>query len=100
MYNQWLHETAQLEKAGAIKEKEGDLTGAVSLYLKANLPSRAAKLITSNYELMNNTDLVNRIAASLIKLDFYEQVNINFYFIKLKKLNYEFLKRLVTYLKD
>lgn len=75
-YYQWLNETEQLEQAGLVREREGDLQGAVSLYLKANLPAKAAKLITSNYELMNNQDLVNKIAAALIKSDLYENVSL------------------------
>jgi intraflagellar transport protein 172 len=77
IYYQYLVETDQLEKAGAVKEKEGDLNGAVSLYLKANLPVRAARVVSSNQELMHNQDLINRIAATLIKLDFYESVSIS-----------------------
>ncbi len=73
-YYQWLNETDQFEQAGSVKEREGDLQGAVNLYLKANLPSKAAKLVANNYELVGNQDLVNKIAAALIKSDLYENV--------------------------
>lgn len=65
-YYRHLAETGQDEKAGEVrccyfqivsrhsvwlfqlKEKEGDHMAAIDLYLKANLPSRAAKVVTSN----------------------------------------------------
>jgi hypothetical protein len=40
----WLLETGQEEKAGLVKEREGDYLGAVSLYLKGGLPARAAQV--------------------------------------------------------
>ena len=41
---QWLLQTAQEEKAAAVKEAEGDFTAAISLYLKGGLPARAAQV--------------------------------------------------------
>lgn len=76
-YYQWLMETNQDEKAGEVKENEGDYTGAVNLYLKAGLPAKAARLVLSRNELLANNDVLNRIAAALIKGDFYERVGIN-----------------------
>ncbi|MGH0145775.1 UNVERIFIED_CONTAM: hypothetical protein FKN15_006901 [Acipenser sinensis] len=72
-YYQWLMETKQDEKAGEVKENEGDYTGAINLYLKAGLPAKAARLVMNRDELMANSDIVNRIAAVLIKGDFYER---------------------------
>ncbi|XP_076441140.1 intraflagellar transport protein 172 homolog [Babylonia areolata] len=46
-YNQWLMETGQEERAGEVKEREGDYISAISLYMKAGLPARAARLATS-----------------------------------------------------
>ena len=40
-YYQWLMDTGQEVKAGELKEKEGDLISAVSLYLKGGLPANA-----------------------------------------------------------
>ena len=74
-YYQWLMDTRQEEKAGELKENEGDTHAAISLYMKAGMPSRAARLVTSNEELMENRDLVQRIAATLIKGEFYERVS-------------------------
>ncbi|XP_074541957.1 intraflagellar transport protein 172 homolog [Halichoeres trimaculatus] len=70
---QWLTSTGQDEKAGEVKESEGDFQGAVNLYLKARLPTKAARLAISRPEIYNNSDTVSRIAASLIKEEFYER---------------------------
>jgi hypothetical protein len=42
--------------------------------LKANLPAKAAKLVSHNYELIGNQEIINKIAAALIKSDLYENV--------------------------
>ena len=44
-YLQWLLDTGQEERAGEMREKEGDLRSAISLYLKAGLPAKAARLV-------------------------------------------------------
>ncbi|XP_039981994.1 intraflagellar transport protein 172 homolog [Xiphias gladius] len=72
-YYQWLTETGQDEKAGEVKESEGDFQGAINLYLKAGLPAKAARLAISRPEITNNADSVSRIAANLIKGEFYER---------------------------
>uniref|UniRef100_A0A8C7LHJ3 Intraflagellar transport 172 n=1 Tax=Oncorhynchus kisutch TaxID=8019 RepID=A0A8C7LHJ3_ONCKI len=72
-YYQWLMETNQDEKAGEVKEGEEDFTGAINLYLKAGLPAKAARLAMSREELVTNSDVINRIAAALIKGEFYER---------------------------
>ncbi|XP_042245769.1 intraflagellar transport protein 172 homolog [Thunnus maccoyii] len=72
-YYQWLTETSQDEKAGEVKESEGDFQGAINLYLKAGLPAKAARLAISRPQITNNSDTVSRIAASLIKGEFYER---------------------------
>ncbi|KAI8482238.1 hypothetical protein Bbelb_400200 [Branchiostoma belcheri] len=72
-YYQWLMDTNQEEKAGEVKENEGDYIAAINLYMKAGLPAKAARLVTSHEELLSNTDLVSRIASALIKGEFYER---------------------------
>ncbi len=74
-YYRWLTETGQDEKAGEVKESEGDFQGAINLYLKAGLPAKAARLAISRQEITSNSDTVSRIAASLIKGEFYERVS-------------------------
>jgi len=44
LHSRWLLETGQEEKAGAVKEQQGDYMGAISLYLKGGLPARAAQV--------------------------------------------------------
>jgi intraflagellar transport protein 172 len=43
-YYQWLLQTAQEDRAGAVKEQEGDFKGAIGLYLKGGLPAKAAQV--------------------------------------------------------
>lgn len=74
-YLAWLTETAQDEKAGEVKEREGDFQGAINLYLKAGLPAKAARLALSRPDITSNSDTVSRIASSLIKGEFYERVS-------------------------
>ncbi|KAH9500287.1 hypothetical protein Btru_073626 [Bulinus truncatus] len=72
-YNQWLMETGQEEKAGELKEREGDYMAAINLYMKSGLPARAARLVASREELMTNSDLIARIAGALIKAELYDR---------------------------
>ncbi|KAM6915750.1 intraflagellar transport protein 172 homolog [Xenentodon cancila] len=72
-YYQWLTESGQDEKAGEVKESEGDFQGAIHLYLKAGLPAKAARLAMSHPEITSSSETVGRIAASLIKGEFYER---------------------------
>lgn len=81
-YNQWLMETGQEEQAGEVKEREGDFITAISLYMKAGLPARAARLAASREELMSNSELVSRIAAALIKAELHERAGELFEKIK------------------
>lgn len=74
-YHQWLTETGQDERAGEVKERQGDFQGAINLYLRAGLPAKAARLTISRPEICNSTETVSRIAASLIKGEFYERVS-------------------------
>ena len=42
-YHQWLMATRQEERAGELKEQEGDYIHAVQLYLRSGLPAKAAR---------------------------------------------------------
>ncbi|XP_060947369.1 intraflagellar transport protein 172 homolog [Limanda limanda] len=70
-YYQWLTETGQDEKAGELKESQGDFQGAINLYMKAGLPAKAARLAISQPEVSNDTG--SRIAAGLIRGEFHER---------------------------
>ena len=82
-YYQWLMDTSQEERAGELKEIEGDYHAAINLYMKAGMPARAARLATSQEELISNRDLIQRIAAALIKGEFYERVRFNYVLVLL-----------------
>ena len=45
---QFLLDSGQEERAGEVREKEGDLAAAVTFYMKAGLPGKAAKLISQH----------------------------------------------------
>ncbi|CAF93921.1 unnamed protein product, partial [Tetraodon nigroviridis] len=72
-YFQWLIQTGQYHKAGVVRENQGDFQGAVNLYLKAGLPTKAARLAVEQPEISSNGDSVSRIVGSLIKGEFYER---------------------------
>lgn len=72
-YYQWLMDTQQEERAGELQESQGDGLAAISLYLKAGLPAKAARLVLAREELLANTELVENITAALIKGELYER---------------------------
>lgn len=74
-YYQWLLDTQQEEKAGEVQEGQGDYLAAISLYLRAGLPAKAARLAMNRDELLTNGDVINRISTALIRGELYEQVN-------------------------
>ena len=69
----WLLDTRQEEKAGALKESEGDYNGALNMYLKAGLATRASRLIQSKDDLLSDPDIVSRVTSALLKGEFFEQ---------------------------
>ncbi len=71
-YYQWLNDTEQFEKAAAVKETEGEVLAAINLYLRANIPAKASKLLVSHRELIHNQEIVGKIATTLIQADLYE----------------------------
>ncbi|KAF3826454.1 hypothetical protein GH733_008979 [Mirounga leonina] len=72
-YYQWLMDTQQEERAGELQESQGDGLAAISLYLKAGLPAKAARLVLAREELLADTELVEHITAALIKGELYER---------------------------
>ena len=72
-HNRWLLDSGQEEKAGALREEEGEYMDALNLYLKAGLPTRASRLVQAHDALLTNQDLVARVTTSLLKGEFYEQ---------------------------
>ncbi len=70
---QWLLDTGQEEKAGAIREAEGDAAEALNLYLRGGLATRASRLVQSQPDLLGNADVVARVTNALLKGEFHEQ---------------------------
>lgn len=63
----FLMENNQEEKAGQVLESRGDTGQAMTLYLKANRPTKAARLLLKLPHLLHDEELLNRVIASLIK---------------------------------
>ncbi|CAO1308118.1 unnamed protein product [Diamesa tonsa] len=68
----YLLATNQEEKAGEVLEERGDRDKALTLYMKANKPGRAAKLALKTPSILHNEDLVSRISLSLIRSELFE----------------------------
>lgn len=60
-YHHWLTETGQEEKAGDLRQKDGDFNGAITLYLRAGVPGKAARLALTEPEISSDRVLVERI---------------------------------------
>ncbi|CUG89196.1 WD40 repeat-containing protein, putative [Bodo saltans] len=79
----WLMETAQYEKAGELKEREGKFIDAINLFLRGGTPARAANVVNVNGVKPEQQQL-EAIAAALFKAqifekagDFFEKLNMN-----------------------
>uniref|UniRef100_A0A8C0FR79 Intraflagellar transport protein 172 homolog n=1 Tax=Bubo bubo TaxID=30461 RepID=A0A8C0FR79_BUBBB len=72
-YYQWLLDTQQEEKAGEVQEGQGDYLAAISLYMRAGLPAKAARLAMSREELLTNGDVISKVSMALIRGELYEQ---------------------------
>lgn len=66
-------DSGQEEIAGEVREKEGDLHAAISLYMKAGLPARAARVVQHHAELSSQPELLQGIAANLLKSGLHEK---------------------------
>lgn len=63
----YLISSGQEEKAGQILEEKSDTDRAMSLYLKAKQPIKAARLMLKIPQLLQNEELVGRVTAALVK---------------------------------
>ena len=63
----WLLETGQEEKAGALKEADGEYLEAFNLYLRGGLATRASRLVQSHNQLLSNGDIVSRASQALLE---------------------------------
>lgn len=62
----FLLKTGQEEKAGSVLEARGELDQAMTLYLKANQPTKAARLLLKSQQLLHDEEIFNRVINSLV----------------------------------
>lgn len=67
-----LMQSGQDEIAGQVLESRGEIDQAMSLYLKAKEPIKAARLILKSSQLLHDTELLNRVISLLVESDLYE----------------------------
>lgn len=68
----FLLSTNQEELAGHALEESGDIDRAMTLYLKAVKPVKAARLALKWPTLLQDNDLMGRVANSLVAFELYE----------------------------
>lgn len=68
----YLLRSGQEEKAGQVLEVRGDTDQAMTLYLKAKQPTKAARLILKMPHLLHDDELLNRVIVALVNADLYE----------------------------
>lgn len=66
-YEEYLLQSHQEQKAAEIKLKDGDVLGAVNLYVKGSLPAKAARVIRNNPNIDFEEELLEQVAAALTK---------------------------------
>ncbi|BBM98035.1 intraflagellar transport protein 172 [Marchantia polymorpha subsp. ruderalis] len=70
---EWLLQTGQEEEAGRVKESQGDILGAVSLFLKGGLPGHAADCVNNHLNLPFQSEVIESIAAALLQGGMFEK---------------------------
>ncbi|KAG5668038.1 hypothetical protein PVAND_015995 [Polypedilum vanderplanki] len=68
----YLLSTNQEAKAGEVLEERGEKDKALTLYMKANKPGKAARLALKTLSLLQNEDLVSRIISLLVRAELFE----------------------------
>ncbi|XP_043070065.1 intraflagellar transport protein 172 homolog [Drosophila bipectinata] len=69
---EYLMSSEQQEKAGLVLEEQGDVQQAMSLYLKANKPARAARLALKTPHLLQDEQLMLQVTEGLVRSELYE----------------------------
>lgn len=70
----WLLQTRQEERAGRLKENEGDVLGAIDLYAKAGRPTLAAAAISAHLHQMHfDPNLVSQVLEALRSAGLFER---------------------------
>ncbi|TPX43982.1 hypothetical protein SeMB42_g04483 [Synchytrium endobioticum] len=71
-YFRWLIDSGQQDKAGELKETQGDAVAAINLYLEGGMPARAAHVL-NHFGLGSDCTLTEKIASALFKAGLYER---------------------------
>ncbi|KAL2652215.1 hypothetical protein R1flu_020343 [Riccia fluitans] len=71
---EWLLQTGQEEEAGHVKEAEGDMLGAISLFIKGGLPGHAAECVNNHSSFVFQNELIESIAAALHQAGMFEKL--------------------------
>ncbi|CUT99105.1 intraflagellar transport protein 172 [Echinococcus multilocularis] len=72
-YHKWLAETGQTEVLGDFRARDGDNATAVSLYLRASVPGKAAALALSDASLSEDRVILEQIAQALVRANQQEK---------------------------
>ncbi|CAM6098614.1 unnamed protein product [Calypogeia fissa] len=72
-YFEWLLQTGQEEEAGKIKESEGDILGAISLFLNGGLPGLAAECANNQPSFAFQSEVLESIAGALQQAGMFEK---------------------------
>ena len=64
-YLSHLLDSGQEEEAARLKEREGNYSAAIELYLKAGMPAKAAVILRDQRALSGNVELVEQVASAL-----------------------------------
>ena len=70
-YLQYLMSSGQEERAGSLKEHDGDVAGAIALYLRGGYPAKALSLVMAN-PASYPKDTLDRLVAALSTAGMYE----------------------------
>lgn len=97
----FLLKSNQEEKAGQVLEARGDTDQAMTLYLKANRPTKAARLLLKLPHLLHDEELLNRVITSLVNSGMTFVCTSFSYKVFKKNINYKknCMSWLVTYRK-
>eukprot|EP00937_MAST-01D_sp_MAST-1D-sp2_P002340 g2340.t1 len=70
-YHDYLLKSAQEEQAAKLKEREGDFNAAITLYLKGNLPAKAARVIHEHGAAQSHQ--LESVASALTEAGMYDK---------------------------
>ncbi|VDD80059.1 unnamed protein product [Mesocestoides corti] len=81
-YHKWLAETGQIELLGDLRAREGDTLAAVTLYLRACVPGKAAILALSDASLSEDREILEQISQALVRAGRHEKAGDLYFRLK------------------